>query len=45
MRTKRNVVIEDSVWETLRKLGEERGMKISELIRQAIAEFIKREEG
>ncbi len=44
-KTRRNVFIEDSVWERLRKLGIPRGMKVSELIRQAIYEFLKREEG
>jgi len=42
--TRRNVFIADGVWERLRVLAEQKGMRIAELIRRAIIEFLEREE-
>ena len=43
--TRRNVYIADAIWERLRAVAESKGMKISELIRRAIIEFLEKEGG
>jgi len=42
--TRRNIFIADGIWSRLRSLAERDGTKVSELVRRAIIEFLKREE-
>jgi predicted transcriptional regulator len=43
--TRRNLFINDSIWQRLVELAEKSGASVSELIRRAIIEFLRREEG
>lgn len=42
--TRRNVFIDDGVFKRLRAMADRDGLKVAELIRRAIIEFLKREE-
>lgn len=43
--TRRNIFIDDVVWKKLKDLALERGTRVSDLVRRAIYEFLKREVG
>jgi len=42
--TRRVVFIKDKIWDRLKILAERDGLHVSELIRRAIVEFLKKEE-
>lgn len=41
--TRRNICFPDTLWVELVKLGKKRQVTVTELVRQAVAEFLKKE--
>jgi len=42
--TRRNIFIDDRIWERLKEYAVSRGLKVSDVIRRSIIEFLEREE-
>jgi len=42
--TRRNIFIDDRIWKRLKEYASVRGLKVSEVIRRAIIEFLERED-
>lgn len=43
--TRRNICFPDTQWAALVKLGKKRDLSVTELLRRAVAEFLKKELG
>ena len=42
-RRRRTIFVSDNHWSTLDKMAEDRGLTVSDIVREAIAEYLKKE--